>query len=260
MDNHYSEIDEVIQYIHNHIYDSLSLSKLAKYVAYSPYHFSRIFKERMGISPLYYVSSVRLQRAKQLLLDTNLSVRDISEEIGQQSLGTFTTRFNEKVGMPPSAYRQSTIHAGINLEALKNLNDWSDPIPVLKKEAIIEGKVHADTPVDGVILIGLFPKPIPEGLPHYGTLISSLGEFRIQGIKPGVYYLMATAVEWGMQAKDVLLPHQTLRTRSRKPIIVEAGSVSIHQVYLYPPRIDDPPILISLPLLMRQFLNRTKKL
>ncbi|MFD2505106.1 hypothetical protein ACFSS9_10860 [Paenibacillus septentrionalis] len=70
---------------------------------------------------------------------------------------------------------------------------------------------------------------------------------------------MATTVTWGMQATDLLLPAQTLRTRSRKPIKVEAGSVITEQVHLYPPRIDDPPILISLQILMKQFLSRMQQ-
>jgi hypothetical protein len=107
-------------------------------------------------------------------------------------------------------------------------------------------------------LIGLFSKPIPEGLPLYGTLVSSSsGNFSFTDVKPGTYYLMATSVSWGMQAIDFLLPHTTLRTRSKEPIIVEPFSYIPHmQVMLHLPHPDDPPILISLPLLMNRFLNR----
>ena len=93
MADRYPEIYETIGYIHRHLHEPLSLSELARYAAYSPYHFTRIFKEKMGISPVYYISALRLQKAKGLLLNTNLCVRDIGLEIGQKSLGTFTTRF-----------------------------------------------------------------------------------------------------------------------------------------------------------------------
>src|SRR5690625_7999667 len=88
----YPEIDEVIKYIHQHLDDPLSLDKLANYAAYSPYHFTRIFKERVGVPPHYYISSIRLQKAKDLLLKTNRSVRDRGLEVGQQSVGTVTAR------------------------------------------------------------------------------------------------------------------------------------------------------------------------
>lgn len=254
----YSEIDEVIAYIHQNIDEPLPLARLARYAAYSPYHFSRLFKERMGLSPLYYVSSLRLQKAKELLLDTNLSIRDIGLEIGQQSLGTFTTRFTERVGVTPAHFRNSMLQADHYLRSLQKLNDWEDPAISGSQGATIEGTVRTEIPFEGVVLVGLFAKPIPEGLPLYGTLIPSSGTFRFTDVKPGIYYLMATSVSWGMQAKDFLLPQTTtLRTRSKEPIIVTQYSRMMHkQVTLHVPRPDDPPILISLPLLMNNFLNR----
>jgi AraC family transcriptional regulator len=255
----YSEIDEVIAYIHQRIDEPLSLSQLASYLAYSPYHFTRIFKERIGLSPLYYVSSLRLQKAKDLLLHTNWSVRDIGLEIGQQSLGTFTTRFTERVGMTPTDFRNSTLEAGSQFRSLHNLKDMRSTIHSIPNQyGTIKGNVQSTIPFEGVILIGLFAKPIPEGLPIHGTLLFSLGEFCFTGVQPGTYYLMATSVSWGMKAADILLPQTTLRTRSREPIVVHSyAAVPYQEVTLHVPRLDDPPILISLPLLMSNFLNRS---
>lgn len=254
----YEEIDIIIEYIHKHIEHPLTLSGLAKYVAYSPYHFTRIFKERTGLPPLYYISSLRLQKAKELLLRTNLNIRDIALEIGQQSLGTFTTRFTEKVGVTPADFRNSMPKAESQLQSLRKLNDWYELQPGSNQYTRVEGTIQTAVPFEGVILIGLFTKPIPEGLPLYGTLVSSNKKyFCFSNVKPGIYYLMATSVSWGMLAMDFLLAQTTLRTRSKEPVIVGVGSIiPYQQVVLYPPRLDDPPILISLPLLMRNFLNR----
>lgn len=254
----YPEINEVIDYIHRNLYDPLPLSQLAGHVSYSPYHFARIFKEVIGLPPLYYVSALRLQKAKELLLHTNLCVRDIALEIGQQSLGTFTTRFAEKVGVTPSQFRRQAEEADGHFRLLRELGDWRDTLPSLSaRDATIEGTLEAEVPFEGVILIGLFARPIPEGLPLRGTLVSSLGPFRLTGVSPGTYYLMATSVSWSMKAADFMLPQATLRTRSREPIIVEPYStVPYQRVKLYLPRPDDPPILISLPLLMERFWRR----
>ncbi|SEG67209.1 helix-turn-helix transcriptional regulator [Paenibacillus sp. UNC499MF] len=259
MTDRYSEIDEVILYIQKNIFEPLSLNQLAAYAAYSPYHFTRIFKEKTGLTPQYYVSSLRLQKAKDLLLRTNLSIRDIGLEIGQQSLGTFTTRFTEKVGMTPSEFRNSTLLADSHFHSLRKLDDWSMPEPAARLPfGTIEGIVQAAIPFEGVILLGLFAKPIPEGLPLYGTLLSSLGSFCLADVKPGTYYLMATSVSWGTKAVDFLLPEATLRTRSREPIVVKPGiPVPQQLVTLHVPRYDDPPILISLPVLMNNFLRRS---
>ncbi|SDE41186.1 AraC-type DNA-binding protein [Paenibacillus sp. UNCCL117] len=253
----YSEIDGVISYIHESISEPLLLARLADIAGYSPYHFTRIFKERVGLPPLYYVSSLRLQRAKDLLLRTNLSIRDISLEVGQQSLGTFTSRFTERVGVTPSQFRQSARQTDDHLHSLKGLSDWQSLQGTSHAHGRVEGTIEAEIPFEGFILLGLFAKPIPEGLPLYGTLLSSLGRFSLSGVKPGVYYLMATSITWGMQAMDVLLPQHTLRTRSKEPLVVTPyAALPPQRVMLHPPRLDDPPILISLPLLMNNFLNR----
>ncbi|MBE1445179.1 AraC-like DNA-binding protein [Paenibacillus sp. OAS669] len=253
----YSEIDGVVSYIHQHLYDPLPLNHLASYAGYSPYHFTRIFKERIGLPPLYYVSSLRLQKAKDLLLLTNMCIRDIGLEIGQQSLGTFTTRFTERVGVSPSEFRNSALQADDHLGTLHRLEHWTRQSQASSAISTITGSFEAEVPFDGVVLVGLFTKPIPEGMPLYGTLVKFTDSFCFRNVKPGVYYLMATSVSWGTRAIDFLLPHSTLRTRSKKPIIVRPHTVIPHQhVSLHPARQDDPPILISLPLLMSNFLSK----
>ncbi|MFC4601296.1 helix-turn-helix transcriptional regulator [Cohnella hongkongensis] len=253
----YPEIDEAIAYIHSHLDEPLLLSRLAGHIGYSPFHFNRLFKMRIGVPPLYYVSAIRLQKAKELLLQTNLSVRDVGLEIGQLSLGTFTTRFTEKVGMTPSQFRSSPTLADDRLRALRQLNQWRDVRRIEPGRSSIAGRVVPLVPFEGVVLIGLFAKPIPEGVPEHGTLTSGSMEFVLHNVKPGIYYLMATSVAWNAKAMEILLPHTTLRTRSREPIVVEAGRPVPEQIVtLHPPLPDDPPILISLPLLMDRFLNR----
>ena len=254
--NRYEEINEAILYIQENIHQSISLDEIANHVAYSPYHFSRLFKKQTGISPLYYVSSLRIQKAKEMLLKTNLTVRDIGLEIGQQSLGTFTTRFTERVGQSPAQFRNSIVEADHQLEALKILSAWN-PVRTEKHVHVVKGTVQAEVPFHGVIFIGLFQKSIPEGLPVYGTVLSSLGDYSFTNVKPGKYYLMTTAISWETKATDILLPHTTLRARSIDPIIVQNGTPLYQQnITLRGRRIDDPPILISLPILMKKFLNK----
>lgn len=260
MANTYPEIEEAILYIQRNICEPLSLSQLANHVSYSPYHFTRIFKARTGLSPLYYVSSMRLQKAKDLLLNTDLTVRDIGLEIGQQSLGTFTTRFTEKVGITPSQFRKSYMQVDHYIHSLQKLSNWQENSFPFYQYATVEGTIQTAHPFNGFILIGLFSKPIPEEFPLYGTLLSSTGNFSFMNVRPGTYYLMATSVSWEMPFMDILLPHTTLRTRSKAPIVVQSNSIVPHQdITLYPPKLDDPPILVSLPSLMNRFLNRVRE-
>ncbi len=257
MTNRQAEIHHLIEYIQMNLHEPLTVDHLARYISYSPFHFTRIFKQTLGLTPQHYVSSLRLQRAKDLLLTTRYSVRDIALEVGQQSLGTFTTRFAQRIGVTPAEYRNSASTATSPMQALSQLQSWQVRMNSKAKYPYVQGMIRSDHPCEGIVLIGLFAKPIPEGLPLYGTLVKSIGEFILPEVKPGIYYVMATSVHWGMKASEILLPHHTLRTRSRTPIVVKPYTpIEGHDVVLYPPRLDDPPILISIPVLMKQFLRR----
>ena len=84
----------------------LDVEALARDAYMSPGHFSRQFKQAYGESPYSYLMTRRIERAMALLRGGELSVTDVCFRVGCQSLGTFSTRFTELVGMPPSAYRR----------------------------------------------------------------------------------------------------------------------------------------------------------
>src|SRR5699024_6049181 len=153
---------------------------------------------------------MRLQKAKDLLLNTDLTVRDIGLEIGQQSLGTFATGCTEKVGITPSQFRKSHMQVSDRIHSLQKLSNWRESPSPSHQYATVEGTIQTAHPFNGFMLIGLFSKPIPEEFPLYGTLLSSTGDFNFTNVRPGTYYLMVTSVSWEMQAMDILLPHSTL--------------------------------------------------
>jgi AraC-like DNA-binding protein len=84
----------------------LDVEALARGVHLSAGHLSREFKKAYGESPYAYLMTRRIERAMRLLRVGELSVTDVCFEVGCQSLGTFSTRFTELVGVPPSVYRQ----------------------------------------------------------------------------------------------------------------------------------------------------------
>ena len=89
----------------------LDVEALARDAAMSAGHFSRAFKQAYGESPYSYLMTRRIERAMALLRQDELSVTEICFEVGCSSLGTFSTRFSELVGMPPSAYREQQANA-----------------------------------------------------------------------------------------------------------------------------------------------------
>jgi AraC-like DNA-binding protein len=88
----------------------LDVEALARGAHMSAGHLSRQFKAAYGESPYSYLMTRRIERAMALLRDSDLSVTDVCWEVGCSSLGTFSTRFTELVGVPPSVYRERAAH------------------------------------------------------------------------------------------------------------------------------------------------------
>ena len=89
----------------------LDVEALARDAHMSAGHFSRQFRLAYGESPYGYLMTRRIERAMALLRRGDLSVTEVCFEVGCSSLGTFSTRFTELVGIPPSTYRRDAAGA-----------------------------------------------------------------------------------------------------------------------------------------------------
>jgi AraC-like DNA-binding protein len=89
----------------------LDVEALARDAHMSAGHFSRQFRLAYGESPYSYLMTRRIERAMALLRRGDLSVTEVCFAVGCSSLGTFTTRFTELVGVPPSTYRRQAVGA-----------------------------------------------------------------------------------------------------------------------------------------------------
>jgi AraC-like DNA-binding protein len=88
----------------------LDVEALAAGVHMSAGHLSRRFRETYGESPYSYLMTRRIERAMALLRRGDLSVTEVCFQVGCSSLGTFSTRFSELVGVAPSVYRERAAH------------------------------------------------------------------------------------------------------------------------------------------------------
>ena len=95
----------------------LNVEALANDIGMSAGHLSRQFRLAYGESPYAYLMTRRIERAMALLRRGDLGVTDVCFEVGCASLGTFSTRFTELVGMPPSTYRRRAAQATPGLPA-----------------------------------------------------------------------------------------------------------------------------------------------
>jgi AraC-like DNA-binding protein len=95
----------------------LDVEALARGASMSAGHLSREFRLAYGESPYGYLMTRRIERAMALLRRGDQSVTDVCFAVGYSSLGTFSTRFTELVGMPPSSYRRLAADATVGMPA-----------------------------------------------------------------------------------------------------------------------------------------------
>jgi AraC-like DNA-binding protein len=107
-------ISRAKEYIHEHQTEELSLGQVAKAVNTSTCYFCKIFKKITGTNFTNYVSHVRIEKSKNLLLNPNLRVSEIAFEVGFQSLTHFNRVFKKILGQSPTEYRTQLIGAELS--------------------------------------------------------------------------------------------------------------------------------------------------
>jgi AraC family transcriptional regulator len=100
-----TQLQQAIDYIHTYLDRDLSLVELAEVINISPVYFARLFRQTIGTSPHQYVIQQRVERAKEMLLKTDLAIADIALEVGFSSQSHLTRQFKRVTGMTPRQAR-----------------------------------------------------------------------------------------------------------------------------------------------------------
>lgn len=231
--------------------EELSLHDLAAAAFSSPYHFERLFRRITGVPPCHFLAALRMEAAKRLLVNTGLSVTEVCLDVGYSSLGTFTRRFGELVGLSPRRFRalaralagQAAAPDAGPMHALRlwsALRDQPDP-----PARALAGRLQASNGFSGAAFVGLFTSPAPEGRPVGCTIALAPGPYRIDPVPDGAYFVMAASLSSSTSALAQLLGTGELRGRVG-PIRVKDGLVTGQaDVELRPPLSIDPPIVIA---------------
>src|SRR6185436_20969577 len=98
---------KVEDYVRENLAEEISVERLAELVELSPFHFSRVFKQSTGMSPLQFVTRERITRAQQLIRETSRSLIEIALEIVYTSPSHFAQVFRRVVGVTPTEFRSA---------------------------------------------------------------------------------------------------------------------------------------------------------
>ena len=110
-----SSIKAAKEYIDEHFSESISLSELAKIAYTDKYYLAHQFKKQYNVSPMQYLTAVRMNRAAQLLSRENLSITEIAGLVGYDNPIYFSEQFKKHIGTTPSIYRKITAHAEVTI-------------------------------------------------------------------------------------------------------------------------------------------------
>lgn len=251
--DHSSIVKQTIQFMNTHLEEPLVLEDLASVAGFSPYHFDRLFRKTTGIPPRLFLSALRMEKGKELLLTTQADITEIALSVGYSSMGSFSTRFSKSVGVSPKSFRALNQHG---LEAIAVLRETSEnPL----QSRYVNGEIVRPESFDGIIFVGLFPKPIPNCRPVCGSVLTNETHFYFNDVPDGIYFVMAAAFNWSDSNKTFLMPKDSLRGAADGPVFISRGVARGYtDVILREADPTDPPILVSLPILLSEEINIAK--
>ncbi|WP_181151041.1 helix-turn-helix domain-containing protein [Paenibacillus sp. PCH8] len=105
-------LKSTLQYMREHYMHEIKLEKLAELAGMHPSYYSQLFKSRMQKNPIEYITHLRMNRAKELLLTSDLRIRDVAREVGYRDEFYFSRRFRNHAGYAPTSYAKQ-VHRNI---------------------------------------------------------------------------------------------------------------------------------------------------
>jgi AraC family transcriptional regulator len=254
VESHRQAVERVILEMRARFDQPLTLHDMAEIACLSPFHFDRIFHQITGIPAVQFLYALRIETAKRLLLTTPLSVTDVCYEVGYNSIGTFTSRFTQLVGLSPRHFRH--LAEKVDNSLLESL--LSEAITFFKTASpspSATGRIFMPESNESLIFVGLFPTLIPQSRPLAGTLLTAPESYRVGPVIDGQSYVFAAAFPSDNDPLTYLLPKAAslLVGVGTRPVTVNQGEADASvDVILRPLQITDPPILIALPFLLTE--------
>jgi AraC-like DNA-binding protein len=99
--------EAAIGFIHTYYYENLALDEISKVANMSPSYFCRKFKEFYGKNYVKYLTEYRIEKSRQLIMESDMSLSEIASRVGINDLSYFSKRFKEHTGLTPNQFRRT---------------------------------------------------------------------------------------------------------------------------------------------------------
>lgn len=247
---HTQSVERVICHMRANLDKPMNLDELARLGAISKFHFVRVFEEITGTTPHHFLTCLRMQRAKEMLLTSDASVIDICLEVGYTSHTSFSGTFAQLVGYSPTEFRaqprkfdRGEFYRTVT-RFIRSQRIYDGPM--------LAGRIEAPLQPRGFIFVGVFTRGVPQGIPDSGTVMLCPGKFSLRRPSVPECHLLS-----------VLLPFSadpaTIATTSLPVLLVANAKCYITcRTPVVPPRLrlrnirsTDPPILVAFSALIR---------
>ncbi|MEU3934419.1 AraC family transcriptional regulator [Streptomyces sp. NPDC029044] len=230
-------VEQAVRIIRERYAEPLGLDELARAVLVSKFHLLRIFTEITGVTPGRFLSAVRISEAKRLLQQSDLAVACISSMVGYSSTGSFTSRFTDSVGIPPTRYRQLSRGQAEFTARPRVDDDGARP-----ERSRLGGVTRARAVPLSPIYIGSFEGPILQGRPSSWTSTRRPGPFVLEQVPYGTCYLHATMLAVREHPLETVL-----LTATFGPVQIGPYAGVEAELVLRPRAWWHPPVLFAVP-------------
>lgn len=251
---HQAAVERIVRHMKANLIEwdaDLSLKALAKQACYSVPQLIETFQEITGTTPALFLASLRIQKAKELLLSTNKSVIEVALEVGYESPQSFSKKFADFVGMPPIEFRkapQTMTPAQLAAAASDFVTRNNARAADSGTGNTLQGSVVIPESGFGVVFVGIFTRGVPQGRPFSGTVLFQYNAFNLLRPQEGDFHLLAALVSHvhsESSSPNTLCPLLVAQT------FIKSGSSGTFAMKLRPIRQTDPPLVVSPVALLR---------
>ncbi|TDE25292.1 AraC family transcriptional regulator [Actinomadura sp. 6K520] len=237
-------VEKAIECIWERYGERLSLAEMARSAALSRFYFAHRFRNETGTTPGRFLAAVRIHHARLLLLETAMSVAEISSAVGYGSLGSFTSCFTAGVGVSPGRFRRLSRTGGFALPGPRPAGRSGPGTgAVAGTISLPEGRGNAR------VYVGAFATPILQHPPAAGVVVDVPSGrptcYRLADVPEGTWYVHAVGVADGVGPDPSSRRNPLVGRHEAVPVTGDA--ITSAAVRLHRPRPVDPPVLLALP-------------